>query len=1250
MYGRSSTAKSFEFVHTSLKFTPSWSPAAARVATYDGVPQHMMALLMLLMLARLALLCVPTSSSGSDYATSTHARVQRIRLNGEVAYDAGLTFDASSHTAAFAAPHGERGMLVSGALAGSERLGVVGPVAVQWSLAGGAAVHVSVSVRLSQTDRSHGSALEEVELAHAMLLPADARSWSCDEQACAMLRPHARHTLRVALHGAEGGELAAAACTFHAGPHGVAGDPAGGWTATWTGGASAIAAMIDLRPALTEGETLVQTTLHASSPQTMSWQLANGTRLHDSVLDPGYSNQPDMRSIYVAYDLSDFHSAGSVAITGHLGFGKYGYLGQWCNGAAHAMTASCKPVTAQVVSTTSTGRTLVVGTGAPGISELKGGAVIARWTGAATGAAASMAANTWRGRADGAPLMYSHLYHGEVYDATQETAGAPLVELQPWNTTMNPMGPLAPHAFPTIRPSEAAVDAVKAWVPPANASTGGPLSVVFDFGNNYAGSCELTVEGDTSALSGQSLRLRYGEVLLGVGADSEADGSHDVFHPWWPCVAPFSQGQHNCANQTDEYILRGTAGAVGPHTALGRVPMRTSSRAAIRSTTPPSKGAEVYMPSHAIKGGRWVQLNGTALLKLKTSSSLRFALPSGDACLPSGGTGYLVPCPDTKAATDVTITLRMWPLHSDVAARSGVVLHEAPPGERADESAVAWSVQNLNALQKMIVRTQLNNLHSVPQDCPHREQRGWGGDAQVTSGEASLNLDLSSFYLNWLTTMRDIQLAGCTEDAERPAPVGATACPARLRHPLGRGAHGSNKEDWSSASSRHGDLPSFVPSGGGWPVGDATWAAIGIVMPWEHLARSGDDTLTQLGYATTKSLLGFWQHHLDPTTGLLDIGFFGDWKPRCNSPAQSCPDQIVPGGEPGPNTLLSSHVTWIECLDRGVDLATKVRDTTQARAWAQQAAASRAAMFKLWWNETNGCFGSDCTLQTEQATLFALNVTGDDPRRTRETAALLASVEHFNTTFISGIVGTRWMPEALLNAKRGDVALALIGRDASAGEGTFSYMAKHGPGTLWEAWSGTPDSHDIQTGGSANHIMFGGGPGIFIHQAAGVPEGVWSSPDAEVAFALDGPTAVRLGGADVWSDGVLGEASLRWRLAQPAQNGLLQSELAEWRANACGAGRVLAVVVRGLSARADRTSWQLTVPVEVLGAANGSAVALAVSTSLGGVSVLANVARGTPTHLASWRQGVVVAAGHGPLTLRAADGVQHAFELCIVAA
>jgi len=81
---------------------------------------------------------------------------------------------------------------------------------------------------------------------------------------------------------------------------------------------------------------------------------------------------------------------------------------------------------------------------------------------------------------------------------------------------------------------------------------------------------------------------------------------------------------------------------------------------------------------------------------------------------------------------------------------------------------VHFESEVLNKIQDAILRTQLNNLHSLPSDCPTREKRGWmvsgatgtawslcvvaaltallQGDAQVTAGEANLNLDMVAFY------------------------------------------------------------------------------------------------------------------------------------------------------------------------------------------------------------------------------------------------------------------------------------------------------------------------------------------------------------------------------------------------------------------------------------------------------------------------------------------------------------------------
>ena len=793
--------------------------------------------------------------------------LQLIRINGAVVLDMGPSHADSQQLQRGATgagrlqmPFSERAML--GASGASMRLGVVGPITVEWVLAqqpGSEGVPACAhSVMITVTDIT-SSTLLSVET-----VPEHRRSWSGSNLPA--LTPHHAFNLTVALVDADAKEQSAQTVSFRAGPTGVAseGNALGGWPAAWMGGARTVRGTANFSAALTDGETLSSATLYASTPGTMAWTLENGTRLHDSVLDPGYSNQPDLRSIYVAYDLTPFASGpgndNTVAVIGSLGFGKYGYLGQWCKGGAFdsksstaylGSSAECKPVTAQIVGVTSSGRVLIGGTGTTDLLELDpsdGHTVVARWS---DPEAEMRTANEWTGSASGGPLIFSHLYHGEIYDATAElastSASGAFVALAPWNVSAHPLGPLSPHAFPTMRPSEAPVPAVDAWAPAASTCccSGQPCpgctscitspnistspSIIFDFGLNYAGSCELRISGRTAALKGLSLRLRYGEALL------DGPPSHrELFHPWMPCTAPYSQGAHNCANQTDEYILRGKPGKVGPTTALGRVPMRTNTglTASIADGTSEDTAAEVWMASHAIKGGRWVSLSGTALEALlkSTSGLVRFGQDHGaHMCFPPSGVGKLVACAQKPTASDVIISLHMWPLHSDVGVRGSVKLFNRPATSADSDVDFAWSVENVNSLQNAIVRTHLNNLHSIPQDCPHREQRGWGGDAQLTAGSAALNFDMKAFYHNWVTSMHDIQLVG------------------------------------------DGDLPSYVPRDPARGDKAPAWAAIGVNVPWELWKRTGDASIVALGLNTSKMLINFWQKNLDKN-GLLSLG------------------------------------------------------------------------------------------------------------------------------------------------------------------------------------------------------------------------------------------------------------------------------------------------------------------------------------------------------------------------------------------
>ena len=107
------------------------------------------------------------------------------------------------------------------------------------------------------------------------------------------------------------------------------------------------------------------------------------------------------------------------------------------------------------------------------------------------------------------PTRYTHLYHGEIFDARLEQSGwdAPATNggstaqtaaaWQPAIIYANPersrLDVLSLHTFPPMGVA-AVVAPVKSWMVASNA-TSTRLRRVFDFGNNYAGVTEVAVTG-----------------------------------------------------------------------------------------------------------------------------------------------------------------------------------------------------------------------------------------------------------------------------------------------------------------------------------------------------------------------------------------------------------------------------------------------------------------------------------------------------------------------------------------------------------------------------------------------------------------------------------------------------------------------------------------------------------------------------------------------------------------------------------
>ena len=105
----------------------------------------------------------------------------------------------------------------------------------------------------------------------------------------------------------------------------------------------------------------------------------------------------------------------------------------------------------------------------------------------------------------------------------------------------------------------------------------------------------------------------------------------------------------------------------------------------------------------------------------------------------------------------------------------------------------------LNKIHAASVQSTLTNFHSIPTDCPHREQNGWTGDSLMSAEQAIMNFDMKKAYHKWLQDFVDMQ---------RP----------------------------------NGQLPGVVPSadwGYNWGSGPA-WDSAFILIPWYLYLEDGD--------------------------------------------------------------------------------------------------------------------------------------------------------------------------------------------------------------------------------------------------------------------------------------------------------------------------------------------------------------------------------------------------------------------------
>jgi alpha-L-rhamnosidase len=122
----------------------------------------------------------------------------------------------------------------------------------------------------------------------------------------------------------------------------------------------------------------------------------------------------------------------------------------------------------------------------------------------------------------------------------------------------------------------------------------------------------------------------------------------------------------------------------------------------------------------------------------------------------------------------------------------------------------------LNTIQGAVAQTQLNDLQSVPVDCPTREKHGWLGDAVDSAEEAMSNFDMQSVYGQWLG-------------------------------------------DVNTSLNADGSIPSVAPANGGnnsWAT-DPAWGTAYPQIIWDTYTEYGDPAPVTANYAHVKAWVDY---------------------------------------------------------------------------------------------------------------------------------------------------------------------------------------------------------------------------------------------------------------------------------------------------------------------------------------------------------------------------------------------------------
>lgn len=451
-------------------------------------------------------------------------------------------------------------------------------------------------------------------------------------------------------------------------------------------------------------------------------------------------------------------------------------------------------------------------------------------------------------------------------------------------------------------------------------------------------------------------------------------------------------------------------------------PMRVTERVrpvAIRALRP---GVQVVDLGRTVSG--WLRL------RVNAPRGTRLTLRYAEDCWPDGS---LDPRSNERAKATDTFILKgegveicepRFTFHGfrfvEVSGLPGVLSRDDAVGcfvhtDNPVAGAFACDHPLLSRLHQATVRSQRACMLGYPADCPQRDERlGWLGDAMVTADEMLLNFDAGVFQRQWLDGIRLNQ------------------------------------------NPTNGDLSIVSPRPYTSEEPDPTWSSAYPVMVWELYRQQGNRRILAEHWGSIQRFVEYLG--TQAKDHVLPRYWIGDW------------GSIVEGWKEGDPPSVTTAFYYLDAT-LAARMARELDQPEAAARYTTLAQQIREAFRRTYYDATRRQFDQGTLFSNALPLVLGLADSAEIPHLLDH---LLTGLDRRGGHFDVGVLGAKYLPEALTLAGRADRAYALA---TQTGYPSWAYLLEGGRDTLSEFW----DLH-----GSHNHVMLGSIDAWFYRTLAGI--------------------------------------------------------------------------------------------------------------------------------------------------------------------